>query len=344
MRHAARIVAAGLLAFGATALASVPPSALLQASIASPGPGLNIRDLFSQSFPGGTLLDVRGHLRRVFGQRFSTGATPHESVESFLMQWSTLWGVPFEQLQPVGPFDDGAHQIDLMHEADGTNPSFTAVYWQQHVRGVPVFRSWVWGLVGIQDAFPMVLGGGTLKDLGADFPASIEGRDLSPSTMDPAVYGREALHQFAAPPELTSPRYVIWAGIDTDGAPARLGVEFVATGGGPWDPANHRKVEFVVDADTGEILHQESLILHGSVSGTITAKVTDGFKADACNAEVSKGLPYATVTVGGVTNYADANGAYNATYTGTAPVMMIACRMDLWQLRSTTTTSPGATV
>jgi hypothetical protein len=30
--------------------------------------------------------------------------------------------------------------------------------------------------------------------------------------------------------------------------------------------------------------------------------------------------------------------------TGTAPVMMIACRIDLWQLRSTTTTSPGATV
>ena len=30
--------------------------------------------------------------------------------------------------------------------------------------------------------------------------------------------------------------------------------------------------------------------------------------------------------------------------TGIAPVMMIACRMDLWQLRSTTTMSPGATV
>ena len=30
--------------------------------------------------------------------------------------------------------------------------------------------------------------------------------------------------------------------------------------------------------------------------------------------------------------------------TGIAPVMMIECRIDLWQLRSTTTTSPGATV
>ena len=30
--------------------------------------------------------------------------------------------------------------------------------------------------------------------------------------------------------------------------------------------------------------------------------------------------------------------------TGIAPHMMIECRIDLWQLRSTTTTSPGATV
>ena len=29
--------------------------------------------------------------------------------------------------------------------------------------------------------------------------------------------------------------------------------------------------------------------------------------------------------------------------TGMAPVMMMLCRMDLWRLRSTTTTSPGAT-
>ena len=30
--------------------------------------------------------------------------------------------------------------------------------------------------------------------------------------------------------------------------------------------------------------------------------------------------------------------------TGIAPVIMIACRFDLWQLRSTTTMSPGATL
>ena len=320
MRHAARTATLCLLAFGATALATVPPATLLSAAVSAPGLGVDIRDRFNQTFPGGSLIEVRGQLRRVFGQRFSTGATPHDSVESFLMDWSSLWGVPFEQLQPVGPFDDGAHQIELMYEADGTNPSFTAVYWQQHVRGVPVFRGWVWGLAANEDSFPMVLGGGTLKDLGEDFPASLEGRDLSPSTMDPAIYTREAMNQFGAPPQMTSPRYVVWAGVDTDPEPARLAIEFVATGGGPWDPANHQKMQYVVDADTGEILHQESQILHGAVSGTVNGKVTDGSKADACNTEVTKGLPYVGVVVGGTTSYADANGNFNITYTGTSNV------------------------
>jgi hypothetical protein len=320
MRHAARTISLCTLALGAATLAAVPPSALLSTAVAVPGLGIDIRDRFNQTFPGGTLVEVRGQLRRVFGQLFSTGPTPHDSVESFLMDWSSLWGVPFEQLQPVGPFDDGAHQIELMHEPDGSNPSFTAVYWQQHVRGVPVFRGWVWGLAANEPSFPMVLGGGTLKDLGPDFPASLEGRDLSPSTMDPAVYTREAMNQFGAPPQMTSPRYVVWAGVDTDPQPARLAIEFVATGGGPWDPSNHQKMQYVVDADTGEILHQESQILHGAVSGSVNGKVTDGSKADACNAEVTKGLPHVGVVVGGVTNYADANGNFNVTYTGTSNV------------------------
>jgi hypothetical protein len=42
---------------------------------------------------------------------------------------------------------------------------------------------------------------------------------------------------------------------------------------------------YVVDAADGTILHQESLILHGAVSGNVNVKVTDGPKADACTAE-----------------------------------------------------------
>jgi hypothetical protein len=317
MRHAARSVMIAALSLTASALAIAPSSPMLQAAMAGVQPGLgNARERFQQTFPGGSLIDVGGQLRRVFGRQFSSGASPHDSAESFLRQWSTLWGVPFEQLEPVGPFEDGAHQLGLMYDETGENASYTAVYWRHQVNGVPVFRSLVWGLVSNNADFPMVLAGGTLKALGDDFPATLIGRDLNPAALDPSMYAREAMAQFNAPPTMTSPRYVVWAGVDTDAQAPRLAVEFTATGGGPWDPQNHRKMLYVVDAADGTILHQESQILHGAVSGTVSVKVTDGSKADACNAEVTRGMPYAGVTVAGTANYADVNGAYAATYSG----------------------------
>ena len=318
MRHVARSVMIAALSLTASALAIAPSSPILQAAMAGVQPGLgNARERFQQTFPGGSLIDVGGQLRRVFGRQFSSGASPHDSAENFLRQWSTLWSVPFEQLEPVGPFEDGAHQLGLMYDETGENASYTAVYWRHQVSGVPVFRSLVWGLVSNDADFPMVLAGGTLKALGDEFPATLIGRDLNPAALDPAMYAREAMAQFGAPPTMTSPRYVVWAGVDTDAQSPRLAVEFTATGGGPWDPQNHRKMLYVVDAADGTILHQESLILHGGVSGNVNVKVTDGPKADACAAEVTKGMPYAGVTVGGTVNYADVNGAYAATYSGT---------------------------
>jgi hypothetical protein len=316
------LAASGVLAVSASALAVAGHAPIAAAVIAAPaaGPVLDLRAQFEERFPGGTLLEVQGQLRRVFGRQFSEGDTPHESVEAFLRSWSTLWGVPFDQLEPIGPFADGGHQLELMHDENGENPSFTAVYWRQHVRGVPVFRGFVWGLVSNLERFPMMLGGGTIRDLGDAFPASIEGRDLGAGTLDPAVYAGTAIADFAGAPVMTTPRYVIWAGIDADVAPAKLAVEFTADGADATDPAERAKNLYIVDAADGRVLHRESLIRHGSVSGTVTGKSTDGSKADACNAESAKALPYVQVNVGGVANYANASGAFSATYTGTGSV------------------------
>ncbi len=316
-RRTVRSIALATLAVAASALAAVPPKGIAISgnagtTVTSPEAA---RELFRQAFPLGSLIDVRGQLRRTFGFDFSHGASPHDSVGSFLRTWSVLWGVPFSQLEPVGPFEDGAHEMPLMPDETGA-AGCTAVYWRQQVRGVPVFRSYAWGLVHNVDGFPMPLAGGTLRDLGAAFPATLDGRDLGTGGMNPAVYASQVIGQFEQPPTLSSPRYVIWAGVDDVRAEPRLAVEFTASSGGPRDPDTHRKMLYVVDADTGAILHQESLIVHGTVSGTVNVKTTDGFKADACNAEVVKGMPYATVVTAGSTGYADANGAYTATFTG----------------------------
>jgi hypothetical protein len=320
MRPTSRSFVIGTLAVSAIALAGND----LQSRPGGVGPGLGngaeggqlpIEDQFEQTFPGGQLLKNGTHLRRVWGRQFSWGATPHESAEKFMKKWSVLWGVPFSQLSEVGVNANGDHLVQV-GGVEGAG-DFTMVSWSQQVRGVPVFRAGVWGMVGNDTNHPMVLAGGTLKALG-NFPQTIADRDLSPSTIDPSVYGREALNQFNAPPEVNTPRYVVWAGVDTQTVEPKLAVEFTATGGSALDPANYQKMLYVVDADTGAVLHQESLILHGTAQAQVNALATTGSKAAACNTTAVTGLPYARVLFGSTTVYADATGRATFSYTGTA--------------------------
>jgi hypothetical protein len=321
MRNVARTLLIGSLAVAATAFAGVSANqgGLGAATTNNGGTDpLSIRERFEQAFPGGALLENGTHLRRVWGRQFSWGNTPDESVTAFMKKWSDLWGVPFTQLMPVGPFRDGSHILPLGGTEEG-NPDFTAVYWSQQVRGVPVFRSYVWGLVGNEDNFPMVLAGGTLKNLG-NFPASMADRDLSTANLEVTAYGSDAMGQFESAPEITSPRYVVWAGVDAETVEPKLGIEFVATSGeNGGDPANYQKMQYVVDADTGVVLYQESLINQGTATAQINAISTPGTKASACTAATTVAMPYAKATIGGTTYYADATGKLTYTYSGTSP-------------------------
>jgi len=281
---------------------------------ADPGPVEpgDIRERFLQTFPQGGLFGVTDRIRRAWGTTFARGNSPSDSVGRFFREWSGLWSVSFQDMLPVGPFEDGAHLLPLMG-IDGTDGAcaFTGVYYTQSVMGVPVFRAYGWGLVRNEDNFPTVLAGGTMRPVG-DIATKLAGLDLNPANLDAAIYGREALNRFGAPPTVSSPRYVIWAGIDDDIQPARLAVEFTATGGGNWDPDNYMSMQFVVDAQDGAVLHEESLIRHSGVSGQVNGFVTTGVGADACNPEASRGLPYVGVNVGGTTIYANVNGAFTS--------------------------------
>ncbi len=320
MRNVARTLLIGSLAVAATAFAGVSANqgGLGAATTNNGGTDpLSIRERFEQAFPGGALLENGTHLRRVWGRQFSWGNTPDESVTAFMKKWSDLWGVPFTQLMPVGPFRDGAHILPLGGtEEDGAD--FTAVYWSQQVRGVPVFRSYVWGLVGNESNFPMVLAGGTLKNLG-NFPASMADRDLSTANLEVTAYGSDAMGYFVNAPEITSPRFVVWAGVDAETVEPKLGVEFVATvGEGGVDPAEYQKIQFVVDAESGVVLYQESMINQGTATAQINAISTPGTKAAACTAATTVAMPYAKATIGGTTYYADATGKIVYPYSGTA--------------------------
>jgi hypothetical protein len=259
--------------------------------------------------PGVRTLRHRDQVGRVFGI-LATGASPADSARAFIERDAMqLWGVPPGELAAYGPFEAGEHVVQLMPQRDTGTFRFTAVCFTQEVRGVPVYKSNLLVLARNEPGFPAVLAASTLWST-AGVEEQLDRADLG--TLPPAqLWTRTALSQFRAQPEVGPARYVIWAGIDrVRAAEPRLAVSFVAEGGGHWDPDNHQRIEFVVDAETGAILHQETLI-HHAVTGRITGLATQGNAADACAEEAQTGLPYVEVRTPTSVAYADREGNFS---------------------------------
>lgn len=298
------------LAVAGTASAQVAPAA---------GPGEPEAPGFRAAHPGSGILASGGQVARVWGN-FSSGATPAESAKRFIDSYGQeLFGVGADQLLPVGPFETGEHLVQVMPDREVGGFKFTGVCFSQHVQGVPVYKSHLLVLCRNDRGFPAVLASSTLWNV-EGVEEQLKG--ITPGVLpDARVWTRNALSQFRAQPEVGPAQYVIWAGVDRQAADPRLAVLFTAEGGGNWDPDNHQRIEFVVDARTGAILHQESKIYH-AVGGQVTGLVTAGNDADACAEELPTGLPYVEVRTGGTIAYADVNGNYSiaagaagATYT-----------------------------
>jgi hypothetical protein len=270
---------------------------------------------FAQVAPNGPAngLDVRtlvtgDQVGRVYG-RLATGATPADSAKAFIdSNAKAMWGVDPADLAPYGPFETGEHMVQIMPDRDTDSFKFTGLYYTQQVNGIPVYKGHLLVLVRNEAGFPAVLASSTLWDASAA-KAQLAGRNLKQLPAE-RTWTRHALNQFRAKPTVSPAQYVIWAGIDRVKAEPRLAVLFTAEGGGHWDPENHQRIEFVVDADTGAILHQESKIYH-AVTGRVTGTATQGVGADTCNSEVAQGLPYVEVTQGATVTYADANGNFS---------------------------------
>ena len=276
-------------------------------TLGTAGPSAAVLDAFRAAHPESDVIVEGAQAATVWG-RLGSGASPAESAKRFIeSNVRALWGVDPESLLPVGPYETGDHMVGVMPDREVGGFKFTGLAWSQFHRGIPVYKSHLFVLVRNMDAFPAVLASSTLWDVRAvDAQLDRLGPGL-PS--DPKVWTRHALNQFRSRPEVGPATYVIWAGIDREAAEPRLAVKFEAVGGGHWDPGSYQRIEFVVDAETGTILHQESLIRHADVPVTVRGQATQGNRAAECDPEVATALPYARVTVGGTSYFADANGA-----------------------------------
>ena len=315
MKHTTRTFV--LSAFASTCLASVSPAQVAPMI----DPVDRVAEGFRDAHPSSGVLRLGDQVASVYGN-FSSGNTPDESASLFVQNHAKeLYGVNASDLAPIGPFEDGAHLLPLMPNEDVGGFKFTAVYYQQQAHGIPVYRAGLIVLTRNERGFPAVLAQSTLWDV-----SGVEGQltGIVPGVLpDSSLWTRAAAAQFRTAPEFSPAQYMVWAGVDRAKADPRLAVVFVAEGGSPADPDNHQRIEFVVDAKTGKILHQETMI-HHAVTGQVTGLATTGYQAALCSPEASTPIPYARVVTGSTTAYTDANGNFSiaagaagATYTTT---------------------------
>ena len=325
-----------ILALGTLALAT---SAQLTA-LGQVAPVLGVEPasdtVFKEAHPDCGILRHGDQIARVYGN-FASGNSPTESALKFINEQAlSLYGVNPADLAPIGPFEGGEHLVQIMPDDFG-NYRFTGVYFAQQVKGIPVYKAGLIVLTRNETGFPAVLASSTLWDVrGAESVADGVNVSKLPSAK---LWTRNANAEFRAQPEFSPAQYVIWAGIDRVKAAPRLAVLVTGEAGGPADPANHQRIEFVIDAKTGEILHQESKICN-AVTGRVTGIATTGYGADTCAAEVSTGIPYAKVVTGATTAYTDVDGNFSIA-AGAAGATYTTTLVGRW---FTTTNNSGATV
>jgi hypothetical protein len=272
----------------------------------------------------GILLNDNGKdITRVYGVNFSSGTTPENSADQFQQDYAPVFGVDSDDLRPVSLLEDGLHSRPLMYDRQAGEYKFTLVYYSQFEGDIPVYMADLRLLVRNEPGYPLVLAASALRDLG-DF--SVPGG----ATVNRGLAESAAR---AFDPELVNisePRLVIWAGMDDMEVEPALAMEIVADNG-KRATLDYRKWKLLVDAQSGEVLYSENMIVEVDVTGNVSGMATQGHGADICGPEELTPMPYARVYIsGGNTAYADASGDFVIPNGGSSQVTVISNIRGQW--------------
>jgi len=270
---------------------------------------------FFTAAPGSDFFERGDRITRVYGSAFSHGKSPSLSAESFIRDHSDIFGVEASTLLPMGAFPDATHWVDVYWDDATESFRFTLLGYSQFVSGVPVFRSALKLLMRNDPGFPLVLASADLRDLGT-FPSTLHARP-SLAQFPAQVWSSEAI-RIARVEEPTEAQLVVFAGYDNDPHPPTLAVSFIVERGVL--SSGYSKMLYVAEATTGKILFQEEQVCNADIPGTVRGMATVGWAADACEAEVATGLPYAAVSFATQTIYANAQGEFIVPNAGTGSV------------------------
>ncbi len=317
--------AAATIYFGSTGHADAPrvttPAARAEAtSVDVAAPAIDVagarRDFFDAN-PGSDLFERGDRITRVYGRAFSQGRGASESAGAFIAQHSDIFGVAADQILPMGAFPDGSHAVDVYWDENLDGFRFTLLGYSQFVQGVPVFRSSLKLLMRNEAGYPLVLASVDLRNIGA-FATTLVARP-SLADFNERTWSGQAI-RLAAIAQPTEAQLVIFAGADDSPATPTLAVSFIVERGVPG--AGLSKMLYVTEATTGKVLFEEEQICNIDITGSVQGLATTGWAADACAAEAAAVVPYAAVSSGATTVYADANGAFTFPNAGTGSLSL----------------------
>lgn len=252
-----------------------------------------------ESQPNVQLSSQFGRIDCVYGVAMEHGSTPEESSEKFVQKYAGLFGTTVDQLALKSNLPDAQHSQPIMYNQQTGEYKFTQLYYCQYVDNIPVFRSELRLLVRNENDNPLVMAKSTLHDLTGFVGAGAQ--KMSTQTLSSSV-------QIDNPnlDKYTESETVIWAGTEGQWVEPRTATKVIASNDFPemW--------LYLIDAETGEVLYKEDLIIFEDVSGNVHGNSTDGGGAAICDPAIPTPLPYGRVQIGATSVYTDSLGAYSA--------------------------------
>ncbi len=273
---------------------------------------INVRAAYLDAHPGVKIIESDG-TARLAGAPLAFGPSAQIAADTAVADAAALFGaVAADLVAGAEHLPAGQGSLPLMFDAATGQYKFTAVYYQQVRDGVPVYGSRVTALVRNEANNPVVLLNPDVRDLGNFQVAAAK----NPNVISAAGKRNAKAMAGGAASQILSSRRVIFAGMPGKPAPAALADEMVLANGA-------EKWRVITDANTGQVLFEEFLIHFGTVNGNVSGNASDGPAIADCEPEISKPLPYATVTNGVQSVFTDVNGDFTSTFSGGTFTMLL---------------------
>ncbi|MBL8879610.1 MAG: hypothetical protein JNG88_10870 [Phycisphaerales bacterium] len=305
-----RFLSSMLIAGWGLAAFAADPASL---SLDSDSPTIDARVRLIAEHPGVRFVDEGALLSRVYGVPLTTGASAEAAAEFFRAQYADVFGAAADELRPGNWFNDNLTQ-QVFYQPESNDYRFTLVYYTQEREGVPVFRGELRLLARNQAGSPIVWAGSSLRPLG-DF--SVGTLPAMADAMDASTFVVQSMHPTYV--NFSAPQFVIFAGVNEQIEQPRLAVTFVADNGHE-GLEDYDKALFVCDARNGAVIYTHSEIHHTDITGNVSGVATETNRADACDPESPRGLPYARVTLNNTHYFTDFNGDFTIPNAGDTQV------------------------